>query len=106
MVIAAPNVASVTDATARGGSDRCVAELLEVKDRNEGDHTMSTTTTHTHDATTELAVLRSKAADLRESAAALEGPLALTYRRRAAEIELQASALAARYGFDEPLLAA
>ena len=62
--------------------------------------------TLTHDATTQIAVLRSKAADLRETARGLEGPLAMTYRRRAAELELQASALAARLGIDESVLVA
>lgn len=56
---------------------------------------------------TEVAVLRSKAADLRSMAEDLGSPLALTYRRRAAELELQATALAARLGIDErPVLAA
>ena len=58
-------------------------------------------------ATSQVAVLRSRAADLRTMAVDLEGPLAFTYRRRAAELELQATALAARLGIDEtPVLAA
>lgn len=55
----------------------------------------------------DVAVLRSRAADLRHAAAGLGGPLAATYRRRAAELELEATALAARLGLveDVPLAA-
>ena len=66
---------------------------------------MSTATT-TSDATTEINVLRSKAADLRATASTLGGPLSQAYRRRAAELELQATALAARLGIDEALVTA
>ncbi len=51
----------------------------------------------------EVSVLRSKAADLRLSAADLDTALATTYRRRAAELELEAAALAARLGVAEVL---
>ncbi len=63
------------------------------------------TATMTH-PTIAVAVRRSKAADLRETASTLEAPLAVAYRRRAAELELQATALAARLGIDERLLVA
>lgn len=55
----------------------------------------------------DVAVLRSKAADLRRSAEELHGPLAVTYRRRAAELELEATLLAASLGLveDSPLAA-
>ena len=49
----------------------------------------------------DVSVLRSKAADLRHTAADVEGPLAVAYRRRAAELELEAAALAARFGLVE-----
>ncbi len=55
----------------------------------------------------DVSLLRSKAADLRVSAADLGSPLSTTYRRRAAELELEAAALAARFGlFEELTLAA
>jgi len=54
-----------------------------------------------------LAVLRSRAADLRLMATSIRTPLSNTYRRRAAEIELQAAALAAGLGFaDRPVCVA
>jgi len=46
-----------------------------------------------------LAALRSRAADLRIMATSIRTPLSNTYRRRAAELELQAAALAAGLGF-------
>lgn len=46
-----------------------------------------------------LAALRSRAADLRIMATSIRTPLSNTYRRRAAEIELQAAAMAAGLGF-------
>lgn len=48
-------------------------------------------------------LLRSKAADLRHTAADVSAPLSVTYRRRAAELELEAAALAARFGLIEDL---
>ncbi len=49
-------------------------------------------------ASTMLATLRSRAADLRLMATSIRTPLSNTYRRRAAELELQAAALAAGLG--------
>jgi hypothetical protein len=51
----------------------------------------------------DVSLLRSKAADLRQSASEIAAPLSTTYRRRAAELELEAAALAARFGLHEPL---
>ncbi|MEQ8842594.1 MAG: hypothetical protein RIB98_16550 [Acidimicrobiales bacterium] len=51
----------------------------------------------------DVSLLRSKAADLRVSAADISAPLSTTYRRRAAELELEAAALAARFGLVEDL---
>jgi len=48
-----------------------------------------------------LSVLRSRAADLRLMATSIRTPLSNAYRRRAAELELQAAALAAGLGFQE-----
>jgi len=48
-----------------------------------------------------LAVLRSRAADLRLMATSIRTPLSNTYRRRAAELELQAAAMAAALGLAE-----
>lgn len=50
----------------------------------------------------DVSILRSRAADLRVLADELHGPLALTYRRRAAELELEAAARAARHGDVDP----
>ncbi len=49
-------------------------------------------------ASTVLAALRSRAADLRLMATSIRTPLSNTYRRRAAELELQAAAMAAGLG--------
>ena len=54
----------------------------------------------THDLM-EVAVMLSKAGDLRQTADTIDGPLATVYRRRAAELELEATALAARRGIDQ-----
>ena len=51
----------------------------------------------------DVALLRSKAADLRHTASEITSPLSTTYRRRAAELELEAAALAARFGLIEDL---
>ncbi|MEZ5244017.1 MAG: hypothetical protein R2707_02895 [Acidimicrobiales bacterium] len=51
----------------------------------------------------DVSLLRSKAADLRGAASDLGAPLSTTYRRRAAELELEAAALAARFGLIEEL---
>lgn len=51
----------------------------------------------------DVALLRSKAADLRLTASDVAAPLSTTYRRRAAELELEAAALAARFGLIEDL---
>lgn len=51
----------------------------------------------------DVSLLRSKAADLRLSASDISAPLSTTYRRRAAELELEAAALAARFGLVEDL---
>lgn len=51
----------------------------------------------------DVSLLRSKAADLRHTASDIETPLSTTYRRRAAELELEAAALAARFGLVESL---
>lgn len=51
----------------------------------------------------DVSVLRSRAADLRVTAADIAAPLSTTYRRRAAELELEAAALAARFGLLEDL---
>jgi hypothetical protein len=48
----------------------------------------------------EVSLLLSKAADLRDPAATIDGPLATVYRRRASELELEATALAAHRGVD------
>ncbi len=52
----------------------------------------------------DVALLRSKAADLRLSATEIRTPLSTVYRRRASELELEAAALAARFGLVEPAL--
>jgi len=44
---------------------------------------------------------RAKAAQLRSGAGEFSAPLATAYRRRAAELELEAAALAARLGYEE-----
>ena len=66
---------------------------------------MSSTTAHRSKISgrtpLDVAVLRSKAADLRLTAAQTDPPLASAYRRRAAELELEATALAARFGLVE-----
>lgn len=69
--------------------------------------TMSVRTPAPAATSVDVAVLRSKAADLRCSADRFDGPLAAAYRRRAAELELEAAALAARLGLveDSPLAA-
>ncbi len=46
----------------------------------------------------DVSLLRSKAADLRLTAAEIPSPLSTAYRRRAAELELEAAALAAKAG--------
>ncbi len=51
----------------------------------------------------EVTIRRSKAAELRRGAVEVSGPLATAYRRRAAELELEATALAARLGYEETL---
>jgi hypothetical protein len=51
----------------------------------------------------DVSLLRSKAADLRHTASEIASPLSTTYRRRAAELELEAAALAARFGLIEDL---
>ncbi len=51
----------------------------------------------------EVTTRRSKAAELRSGAVAFSGPLAIAYRRRAAELELEATAIAARLGYEETL---
>jgi len=51
----------------------------------------------------DVSLLRSKAADLRLTATEIRTPLSTAYRRRAAELELEAAALAARFGLIEPL---
>ena len=51
----------------------------------------------------DVSLLRSKAADLRHTATEVDAPLSATYRRRAAEMELEAAALAARFGLIEDL---
>ena len=51
----------------------------------------------------DVSLLRSRAADLRGTAAEVPAPLSTTYRRRAAELELEAAALAARFGLIEDL---
>jgi hypothetical protein len=51
----------------------------------------------------DVSLLRSKAADLRGTATDVGAPLSTTYRRRAAELELEAAALAARFGLIEDL---
>ena len=51
----------------------------------------------------DVALLRSKAADLRVTATDIGTPLSTTYRRRASELELEAAALAARVGLIEDL---
>jgi len=48
-------------------------------------------------------LLRSKAADLRLTATEIRTPLSTAYRRRASELELEAAALAARFGLIEDL---
>ena len=55
------------------------------------------------EALLDVSLLRSKAADLRVTAADIATPLSTTYRRRAAELELEAAALAARFGLIEDL---
>lgn len=54
-------------------------------------------------APVDVSILRSRAADLRLLADELDGPLAVTYRRRASELELEAAARAARYGVADPI---
>ncbi|MEM7140470.1 MAG: hypothetical protein AAF548_05495 [Actinomycetota bacterium] len=51
----------------------------------------------------DVSLMRSKAADLRLTAGDIETPLSTTYLRRAAELELEAAALAARFGLIEQL---
>lgn len=51
----------------------------------------------------DVSLLRSKAADLRLTATEIPTPLSVAYRRRAAELELEAAALAARFGLIEDL---
>lgn len=51
----------------------------------------------------DVSLLRSKAADLRLTASEIPTPLSTAYRRRAAELELEAAALAARFGLIEDL---
>ena len=51
----------------------------------------------------DVSLLRSKAADLRLSATEIRTPLSTAYRRRASEMELEAAALAARFGLIEDL---
>ena len=51
----------------------------------------------------DVAVLRSRAHDLRRSADGMAEPVAAAFQRRASELELQATALAARLGIAEPL---
>jgi len=51
----------------------------------------------------EVIARRSKAAQLRRGAGEFSVPLATAYRRRAAELELEAAALAARLGYEEPV---
>ena len=51
----------------------------------------------------DVSLLRSKAADLRHTATEIVTPLSTTYRRRAAELELEAAALAARFGLMEEM---
>lgn len=51
----------------------------------------------------DVSLMRSKAADLRLTASGITTPLSTTYRRRAAELELEAAALAARFGLIEDL---
>ncbi len=51
----------------------------------------------------DVSLLRSKAADLRQTAADVSPALSTAYRRRAAELELEAAALAARFGLTEDL---
>jgi hypothetical protein len=63
------------------------------------------TTTPTLDGRSllDVSLLRSKAADLRQTAADVSPALSTAYRRRAAELELEAAALAARFGLIEDL---
>jgi hypothetical protein len=51
----------------------------------------------------DVSLMRSKAADLRHTATDIASPLSTTYRRRASELELEAAALAARFGLIEGL---
>lgn len=51
----------------------------------------------------DVSLMRSKAADLRQTASDISPALSSTYRRRAAELELEAAALAARFGLNEEL---
>jgi hypothetical protein len=70
---------------------------------------MSITTPNANPAAVEgrvlldVALLRSKANDLRVTAVDIGCPLSTTYRRRASELELEAAALAARFGLIEDL---
>ncbi len=50
---------------------------------------------------TDVTTRRSRAADLRLAALGALEPVAVAYRRRAAELELEATVLAARLGFEE-----
>jgi len=63
--------------------------------------TIASPRSHSHDPSQILSALRSRAADLRLMATSIRTPLSHTYRRRAAELELQAAALAAGLGFAE-----
>lgn len=49
--------------------------------------------THAHDVQHEVRMLRSRAASLTSQAKGLHGPLAVTYRRRARELALEAHLL-------------
>lgn len=63
------------------------------------------TTTPTLDGRSllDVSLLRSKAADLRQTAGDTSPAISTAYRRRAAELELEAAALAARFGLIEDL---
>jgi hypothetical protein len=51
----------------------------------------------------DVSLLRSRAADMRLTATEIRTPLSTAYRRRAAELELEAAALAASFGLVEDL---
>ena len=76
----------------------------------KGDNMSLTTVTTTPTAAAvdgrtllDVNLLRSKAADLRLTATEIRTPLSTAYRRRAAELELEAAVLAARFGLVEDL---